>query len=65
MVNIEAELFDALGEPIVPELESWIVGMDNPAGTGTCLIFGAEPTLGKKEAPARKSGRLVAIVGAA
>ncbi len=65
MVYVGAEFFDALGEPTVPDLEDWIVGMDNPAGTGTCLVFGAEPTLSKKEAPARKSGRLVAIVGAA
>jgi hypothetical protein len=56
MVYIGAELFDELGEPIEPDLESWIVGMDNPAGTGTCLMFGVEPTLEKKEAPSFREG---------
>lgn len=56
MVCIEAELFEELGESMEPDLESWIVGMNNPAGTGTCLVSGVEPTLEKKEAPSRGEG---------
>ncbi len=65
MVYIGAELFDELGEPIEPDLGSWIVGMDDPAGTGDMPCVWRRADFGEKRSALSSRGRLVAIVGAA